>query len=60
MIHDRTDSVSYPDNGCNLHPHCLECPRPYCKEEEGIGRRGSIIRRRDKRFSQYCEEGLTK
>ncbi len=38
MPEQMTASYYGTDTGCNLHPKCLECPRPQCKyddEDEG-------------------------
>ena len=34
-------SISYPDEGCELHPSCLACPRAVCQYDDPPKPRGA-------------------
>lgn len=29
--------MDFPDNGCSISPHCLTCPLPSCRYDNGQG-----------------------
>lgn len=37
----------FKDTGCDLHPACLECPRPKCKYDEPHWERKKVLAARD-------------
>lgn len=41
------ESSHYPDNGCQFHPACLECPEPVCILEAGQSWRRRMARRQE-------------
>jgi transposase len=44
-----------PDNGCHLHPKCLECPEPRCIEDVSL----PLAVTRAGRVAALVKEGLT-
>ena len=53
-------NVDYRDTGCEFAPSCLNCPFPYCMEDE-LKRGGQIKRVASKleRISSLVREGRT-
>lgn len=48
---------SYQDQGCELSPLCLKCPRPQCALDEYGGIAGALRARRDNRIIEQASKG---
>jgi len=51
------EEFPYEDEGCELWPHCLNCPFPYCIKEEPWGKERFLKRRRAERMMELKREG---
>ncbi len=51
--------IRYRDVGCDLHPHCLTCPLPVCKEECTQGIRSVRAHMRGLQVALFRSEGYT-
>lgn len=63
MTYDRTapriDADRFEDEGCELHPSCLNCPRPVCKHDEPHSyTKLHTHARRDKRIYELRMSGV--
>ena len=53
------EHIRYRDVGCELHPHCLTCPLPVCKEEATQGVRSIRAHMRGLQVALLRSEGYT-
>jgi DNA-binding transcriptional ArsR family regulator len=51
------EGFPFEDAGCELWPHCLSCPFPYCIKEEPWGKERWLKRRRAERMKELRQEG---
>jgi len=51
------EEFPYEDKGCELWPHCLDCPFPNCIKEEPWGKERFLHRRRAERMAELKEQG---
>ena len=51
--------VQWRDQGCELFPSCLNCPRPRCIEEEHRGKQKVRSQARSRHMAALREEGKT-
>jgi len=51
------EEFPYEDDGCELWPHCLTCPFPYCIKEEPWGKERWLKKRRAERMMELKQEG---
>ncbi len=48
---------AYQDEGCELSPSCLQCPRPQCALDECGGIAGVLRNQRDNRIVDQADKG---
>ena len=51
------EEFPYEDKGCEVFPSCLNCPLPYCLEEEPWGKEKFLKTKRAERMKELREEG---
>ena len=51
--------IQWRDQGCELFPSCLNCPRPRCIEDEPRGKQKLRARTRARRMGVLRDEGKT-
>ncbi|MEX0799847.1 MAG: helix-turn-helix domain-containing protein [Dehalococcoidia bacterium] len=51
------EEISYRDDGCDIHPHCLTCPLPRCRYDEPGGLRAMLNAYRDERIVALRRDG---
>jgi len=51
------EDFPYEDDGCELWPHCLTCPFPYCIKEEPWGKEKFLKTQRARRMMALKKEG---
>jgi hypothetical protein len=51
------ENIYYQDVGCELHPYCLTCPLPVCKEELTRGVQSVRIHMRNLQVALLTDEG---
>lgn len=51
------EEFPYQDDGCELWPHCLDCPFPCCVREEPWGKERFLKTKRAERMMELKQEG---
>ena len=54
---DLPEGLSYADNGCDIHPHCLTCPLPVCRYD--VPERSQRGKMRLDEINELLAAGLT-
>ena len=51
------ENVHYRDDGCEISPHCLQCPLPACRYDMPPKRAGALLR--EAQLRSLLASGLT-
>jgi len=51
--------TNWKAGGCEMHPVCLECPLPYCVEEQPRGKQKRRMEARSQAMEEMRRQGRT-